>query len=70
MSFERRIGVPHRSFGDDKFLKDKSTLIIMEMFYHLPWLIEIAENGFNPGISELIMQREICNIKIKQLVGN
>lgn len=62
---ERCLGLPQRSLSDKKFLKLPETQALLKLIITFPWLIEVAENGFNPEKKDLILCREYFNLRIR-----
>ena len=63
---ERKLGLPLRYLDDEENVKLPETQSLLKMIDAMPWLIEVADSGFNPKVSELILQREAINIKIEE----
>ena len=63
---ERKLGLPISYLDDEENVKLPETQALLKMINAMPWLLEVAESGFNPNVSELILQREAINIKIEE----
>jgi hypothetical protein len=63
---ERKLGLPLRYLDSKENVELPETQALLKMIDAMPWLIEVAESGFNPEVSQLILQREAINIKIEE----
>lgn len=63
---ERSLGLPMRYLDEEKNLNLPETQALLKMIRSMPWILEVADNDFDPEIAQLILQREAINIKIKE----
>lgn len=60
---ERCLGLPQRYLDDLNNLALPETQILLKMIESMPFLLEIAEGGFNEILSSEILQREATRIR-------
>lgn len=63
---ERSLGLPLRYLDEEANLTLPETQALLKMIRSMPWILEVADNDFDPEIAQLILQREAINIKIKE----
>ena len=46
-------------------LEDPTTKAFVDLIKNMPWLVEVADYGFDPELSKLLLQREALETKIE-----
>lgn len=62
---ERKLGLGWGYLSNPATMNSPETVALLKCIESMPWLIEVAEYGFDPEISQLLLQRAAIDIKIK-----
>ena len=62
---ERLLDLPFGSLSDEENLKLPETQALLRLIKEMPWLLEVAEHKFDPEAAQLILQREVINLKLE-----
>src|SRR5574343_1329178 len=65
-SVERILGLPQRYLSSSENLNLPETKAILKCFISMPWLLEIAENNYDPEIARLVVNREATKVAIEK----
>lgn len=67
---ERAFGLGYKHLDKKENLDLPETQALLNIITNFPWMVEAAGWGFDPVISELVMQRETLNKKISDRKDN
>lgn len=57
-SIERALGIPFGTLDDEKELQKPEVKALLNIIKSMPWIIDVADYGFDKEISDLILIRE------------
>lgn len=64
IELERKLGMPLGSFEKEKSLPETQELI--NILNNFPWIVEVAEWGYDETLAQLILQREAIKVRIEE----
>jgi hypothetical protein len=62
-NIERMLGLPQRSL--DKELETPEGQALAKMVYCMPWLLEVADDNFDPRMAAVIQKREAAANEVR-----